>query len=589
MTRQPDRSADSPATLDDDQLAALVRAGVEDGAAPQRLDQPTWRDRVGARGPGRRRGWLARLAAPVGAAVLATVLVAFAAVWLTSPRSSAPIGAASPTAAGGSPTQGTASPGTSPSSGPAASRLPVLQVNGALPDPSRVMVRSDATYRLVDLSTGTLGPASVGTYAGPQTMLPRPSGGWACICTDWTASSGGSGLVVTFEPVAADGTRGTAVTLRTVRGESDPSLSPSDQPQLVDVAVSGSPDGRYAFVGWSARHGANGWTAGVDIVDLGSGAAVGSIPLAVGQPSGAANRTAIRVAPKVSLSPSSDEALVSSFWYVDSPSATPPSGTDHWISTFSAGKLGALSAVGSTAGEACGEADSGPIDASTFYVMCVTPAGPLAVERRRTDGSRIDTTTVPGTSSGLQESSLVLRQGDRLFIWDPVAARLARFDLRTATMDSAAGTALAPSGSGSPLDAIAGLGRRLGRWMAPPVAAKIFLEPALVASPDGSRIYGLGIEAPISESGGASRGVYVFDASSLDPLGHWAPTADLVSLAISPDGQFVYAAGQAGVDATGASAPYQASITVYATADGSVRLIAGALGDGLIFPGGTTR
>ena len=68
---------------------------------------------------------------------------------------------------------GTGLPGTSQSPGPAVSRLPVLQVNGALPDPSRVMVRSDATYRLVDLSTGTLGPASVGTYAGPQTMLPR--------------------------------------------------------------------------------------------------------------------------------------------------------------------------------------------------------------------------------------------------------------------------------------------------------------------------------------------------------------------------------------------------------------------------------
>ena len=590
MTREPDRPTDSPATIDDDQLGALVRAGVEDWRLPpQRLDQPTWRDRVGAQDTVRRRGWFARLAAPVGAAVLATVLVAFAAVWLTSPHSSAPIGAASPTTAGGSPTSGATSPGTSQSPGPAASRLPVLQVNGALPDPSRVMVRSDATYRLVDLSTGTLGPASVGTYAGPQTMLPRPSGGWACICTDWTASSGGSGLVVTFEPVAADGTRGTPVTLRTVRGESDPSLSTSDQPQLVDVAVSGSPDGRYAFVGWSARHGANGWTAGVDIVDLASGAAVGSIPLAVGQPAGAVNRTAIRVAPKVGLSPSGDEALVSSFWYVDSPSATPPSGTDHWISTFSAGKLGALSAAGSTVGETCGEADSGPIDASSYYVLCLTPSGPLAVERHRSDGSRIDTTAVPGTRSGLDQSSLVLRRGDHLFIWDPVAARLARFDLRTATMDSAAGTAMAPSRSGSPLDAIAGLGRQIGRWMAPPVAAKIFLEPALVASPDGSRVYGLGVEAPIGESGGASRGVYVFVASSLEPVGHWAPTADLVSLAISPDGQFVYAAGQAGVDATGASAPYQASITVYATGDGSVRLIAGALGDGLVFPGATVR
>jgi hypothetical protein len=121
------------------------------------------------------------------------------------------------------------------------------------------------------------------------------------------------------------------------------------------------------------------------------------------------------------------------------------------------------------------------------------------------------------------------------------------------------------------------------------VAAKIFLEPALVASPDGTRIYGLGVQAPVGETGGASHGVYAFDANSLEPVGHWQPTADLVSLAISPDGQFVYAAGQAGVDAAGAAAPYQASITVYATADGSVRLIAGALGDGLVFPGTTTR
>ena len=593
MTREPDRPAVGPAALDDDQLGALVRASVEDWRLPpQRLDQPTWRDRVGARDTGRRRGWFARAAGPAAAAVLATVLVAFAAVWLTSTRSNAPIGAASPTAAGGSPTSGAASPGgtgaspSAPQSPPASSGLPVLQVNGALPDPYRVMVRSDATYRLVDLSTGKLGPASVGSYAGSQTMLARPYGGWACICADGSASSA---LVVTFEAVDTDGTRGSPSTLRTVRGESDPALSTADQPQLVDVAVSASQDGRYAFLGWSARHGANGWTAGVDVVDLGNGAVVDSIPIVLVQPGGAANRTPTRVAPKVSLSPSGTEALVSSFWYVDSPSATPPSGTDHWITSFSAGALGALSAAGSTAGETCGEADSGAIDATTYWILCLTPAGPLAVERHRTDGSTIDTTAVPGARSGLEQSSLVVRQGDQLFIWDPIAARLARFDVRTATMDSAAGTALAPPRPGSPLDAIADLGRQVGRWIAPTAAAKIFLEPALVVSPDGSRVYGLGVEAPVGESGGASRGVYAFDADSLEPVGHWAPTADLVSLAISPDGQFVYAAGRAGVDAAGASAPYQASITVYATSDGSVRLIAGALGDGLMFPSGTTR
>ena len=128
-------------------------------------------------------GWPGRSGPPS----LATVLVAFAAVWLTSPRSSAPIGAASPTAAGRlADLKGP--PRRARRSRPIRRHrvCPSCRSTAPCPIRTRVMVRSDATYRLVDLSTGTLGPASVGTYAGPQTMLPRPSGGWACICTDWT-------------------------------------------------------------------------------------------------------------------------------------------------------------------------------------------------------------------------------------------------------------------------------------------------------------------------------------------------------------------------------------------------------------------
>jgi hypothetical protein len=140
------------------------------------------------------------------------------------------------------------------------------------------------------------------------------------------------------------------------------------------------------------------------------------------------------------------------------------------------------------------------------------------------------------------------------------------------------------------LDALAGIGRQFGRWMAPPVAAKVFLEPALVVSTDGTRAYGLGVDALGGDGSGGSRGLYAFDAATLEPLGHWPPTADFASLAISPDGRFVYAAGQSGVDATGSLAPYQASITVYDTVDGSVRLLAGSLGgDGLFFPGPIAR
>lgn len=80
--------------------------------------------------------------------------------------------------------------------------------------------------------------------------------------------------------------------------------------------------------------------------------------------------------------------------------------------------------------------------------------------------------------------------------------------------------------------------------------------------------------------------MFSFDSESLAPLGNWAPTADFVSLAVSRDGRFVYAAGAPGVDASGTPSGFGASITVYDTSDGSVRMVAGQLGhdNDLSFP-----
>ena len=80
--------------------------------------------------------------------------------------------------------------------------------------------------------------------------------------------------------------------------------------------------------------------------------------------------------------------------------------------------------------------------------------------------------------------------------------------------------------------------------------AKFLLQPALVASPDGTRLYGLGVDTPTTDGTGGSNGIFAFDAASLTAIGHWAPSADHNSLAISPDGRYVYAPGTPGVDAT---------------------------------------
>src|SRR5205814_5681172 len=109
----------------------------------------------------------------------------------------------------------------------------------------------------------------------------------------------------------------------------------------------------------------------------------------------------------------------------------------------------------------------------------------------------------------------------------------------------------------------------------------------IAVSPDGTRIYALGIDP----SGGSSRdlggstGIEVFDAQSLAAIGRWPPTSDFVSIAVSSDGRLVYTAGSPRVSAAGRVAGQPASVTVFDASDGSIRLIAGSLGEQMLtFP-----
>ena len=91
MERDLTPREDSASPPDDAELGALVRAVAEDWhRPPQRLDQPTWRERVdGSRRPStadRAAGaWIGRLAEAGVLAVAATVVLAIGAVFLTSP------------------------------------------------------------------------------------------------------------------------------------------------------------------------------------------------------------------------------------------------------------------------------------------------------------------------------------------------------------------------------------------------------------------------------------------------------------------------------------------------------------------------
>jgi hypothetical protein len=569
---------DPEAPIPDEALAARVRAAVDGWTMPpQRLDQSTWRDRVGGRPSGRGRGWGVRLGGAGVAAVVVTMTAALAAVWLTTRPS--------PPGVAGAPSGSPGGSAFAPSASASATALPTLAVNGSLPEPSRLVVRSNGLFQVADLSTGRLGRLVTSNVDGPTTLFPRPGGGWLCVCGDWVAFSDSrpTGLAISLQTADAAGEADPPVPLRGVRGDTDPGPGGTDG-ELAAVNAFASPDGRVAYVAWTVRNGATGWTGGIDVVDLATASVLSSAPLKFPEPQGAGWQPA-RVAPQVAISPSGETVLVSR--WADIPAATPPWAKEHWTAPFDGRTIGSLTLVSSSPAEGCDPIDQGLIDDARIYVLCSMPGGGVIVERNHLDGSAIDSSPLPGMTSGLSGATTVVRRGDLLYLWDARSRTLARFDLSNGRVETATATAVTPATD--PLDAAAAFGRGLGRWIAPAALAKAVLDPGMVVSPDGGRVYALGIDHIDTESD-RSRGVYAFDARTLESVGHWAPTADFVSLAISGDGQYVYAAGLPDRDSSGSQIDTGASITVFDTQNGAVRLIAGQLDHGsLTFPSGIAQ
>jgi hypothetical protein len=165
---------------------------------------------------------------------------------------------------------------------------------------------------------------------------------------------------------------------------------------------------------------------------------------------------------------------------------------------------------------------------------------------------------------------------------------IARVDLPTGTisrrvLDRAVLATGRGPGTSAGANPVASLAQVLGRWIAPTAAAKVWLEPALALSPDGSRLYLLAVNGKdITEVDSGSAGVIVLDSMSLGVLGHWPPAADLVSIATSTDGRLVYASGMA--------RPGQpASVTVYDPETGRQVAFLGQLGEDWVMFGTPPR
>lgn len=585
MSSDPRPGESARAEETDEAISTIVRDLVAGWTMPpRRLGARTWRDRVAAR-PRRSMphlggsGWLGRLGRfgrAASTAVVLTVALALVAVWLGASRSPS-IGTGPTGAPFGSPGlgSGASAAGTSPAvpATPTPSPLPPFALFGQ-PLSGRVVAQFGGTYRSIDLADGsvTTGLFADATY---DTKLFRlPDGGFVCACVTWSSADYVAGtMVVDARILDQAGQVLHRYPVETLVGDRDPGGGQT-QGQGALATADLAPDGRTLYVAWGYRASPV-WHFGIDVVDLSTGKTVQTErlddrPSIVGGDSAPVWLPALRVAPDGS------GAMLTMTGTSLTASAT------HVLATLDGNRIVSTAtlpeATGTVGGNYCRAwGAEGWATRDAYYAVCTQPLTYVLFDR---SGRQLATTDL-GASGGLIEpvlsgSDAIDRAAGLLYHWNAFGRTLTRLDLATGRVT---GTVTAGQTGAAQPDGIEGLAWSVATWLAPTASAKTFLMPGLALSPDGSRVYAIGVSTtPGGASTSGSSGVDVFDARSMTQVDHWAPIADLVSIATSSDGRYVYVAGAPGADASGQQTNSPASLAVYDAASGTLRLVAGDLG-----------
>jgi hypothetical protein len=612
MTRPPNSEPGAPGTHPEDpEIADLVRQVASGWSMPpQPLGARTWRDRTARRRSGR---W-DRLLAASAVAAAAVVVVAMGAALLDG--RAAPDDGPSPAASGAAvapagpgATPASAEPGSPQTSAPAtASPRPVatpLPAYVATADPVSGLSIGAITedgWRVVDMATGAASDAIARPDGSESRLFALADGTYLCACAAFEGRDERS-LRLTLRRYDALGLPGDEIaSLGYDAGSGRPPGAVDAPPISIDASISA--DGTKVAVGWTTWDEAS-WRSGVDIVDVtpgrrGSGYRLAStelprapatldasVELSARWAAYAGTGRPLSVwAPTAWISPDgrtlvarrslvAEGAVVRVDWF--SGAAVPLSTVEPAVPFGGTTDPTRAPCADGDAGDAAWTA------ATVFSIVCSgeSSSGVLRYDPTGRDLGAVDLAAETGGGQwpAMAGTAVADVPTGTLYLWEPFIRRLVAVDTIAGRVARSTTIAAGAAGSGGPIDALAALARRALGLLVPAVSAKVYLAPAVSLAPDGATLYLLGTEATSFESGGSgSLGVVVVGAADLGVRARWTPTTDLRSIAVSADGRYVLAAGAPGVDASGAEAPWEASITAWDAATGEVRAIAGRLG-----------
>lgn len=528
----------------------------------------------------RPQGWRGRSSGLVAVGLVAFVVLAVVLGTVSDdrrPSVAAPIAAVTPRPTAPSP-RPTARPTRSRE--PLATPLPEREVLGGRIPTERRLVYA-AGVELLDLATGALIP-----FTPPLDfpVVPLPDGEFACACVvrDFAANDGRGSSRLRFGRYDQTGA---AVFERDLQSFDDV-VAVTDMTEGFNVAAALDPDGRSLHVLVVERHPPI-WTINLRVIDVETGKVTTSVD--IGQVP--VDLDGARPSPSATPPTSNQSPQDGVFLWADSVAAAPggrsvfvsigrsevrndnwTGQTLEWMVDLDPDRTATATAIGAgTTLDPNGWCINRPtfVDRTMLVQVCASPAEPVpgavVVRRIGPDGASRGAVTVdlPAFNGGYPISALVDRSGRAAYLWQLQRHVLARIDLDDGRVtDATVPESILPdarSGVESP-----GYGR-----------GYIMGDPAMVLSRDGRRLYAIGVVSSGGDTSGQPSGVWVFDAASLELLDHWEARAFLTSLAVSGDGQFLYAASAAGIDVDGRENPWPATVTVYDTATGEIQVVYG--------------